>query len=112
MPRLGPVHMYPVIFESAKNERMKEWKKEKKKERKKEREEAYPNIIRDPPKTRHPDKSMKKAPNFVIWKIEFKIYLVNKIKVSVILNISLNSLFAVFRPNFLWFRRDSKAPSP
>ena len=54
--------MYPGIFESAKNERMKE----RKKERKKEREEAYPNIIRDPPKTRHPDKSMKKAPNFVI----------------------------------------------
>ena len=50
--------MYPVIFESAKNERIKE--------RKKEREKAYPNIIRDPPKTRHPDKSMKKAPNFVI----------------------------------------------
>ena len=93
----------------------KEWKnkrmKERKKERKKEREKAYPNIIRDPPKTRHPDKSMKKAPNFVIWKIEFKIYLVNKIKVSVILNISLNSLFAVFRPNFLWFRGDSKALS-
>ena len=50
--------MYPVIFESAKNER--------KKERKKEREKAYPKIIRDPPKTKHPDKSMKKAPNFVI----------------------------------------------
>ena len=58
MPRLGPVHMYPGIFESAKNER--------KKERKREREKAYPKIIRDPPKTKHPDKSMKKAPNFVI----------------------------------------------
>ena len=91
MPRLGPVHMYPGIFESAKNER----KKERKKERKREREKAYPKIIRDPPKTKHPDKSMKKAPNFVIWKIEFKIYLVKKIKVPVILNISLNSLFTL-----------------
>ena len=45
---------------------MKERKKEREKERNKEREKAYPNIIRDPPKTRHPDKSMKKAPNFVI----------------------------------------------
>ena len=37
MPRLGPVHMYPGIFESAKNERKKERKKEREKERKKER---------------------------------------------------------------------------
>ena len=103
MPRLGPVHIYPGIFESAKNER--------KNERKREREKAYPKIIRDPPKTKHPDKSMKKAPNFVIWKIEFKIYLVKKIKVPVILNISLNSLFTLFRPDFLWFRGDSKASS-
>ena len=46
----------------------------------KERKKAYPNIIRDPPQTRHPDKSTEKAPNFVIWKIEFKIYLVKKLK--------------------------------
>ena len=54
----------------------------------KERKKAYPNIIRDPPQTRHPDKSTEKAPNFVIWKIEFKIYLVKKLK-CLCLNISV-----------------------
>ena len=32
MPRLGPVHMYLGIFESAKNERKEERKKERKRE--------------------------------------------------------------------------------
>ena len=54
----------------------------------KERKKAYPNIIRDPPQTRHPDKSTEKAPNFVIWKIEFKIHLVKKLK-CLCLNISV-----------------------